>query len=77
MVFLLMEATKLRLQEQLLETELPEVTNLGEGAVRRTVRDLLVRGYLEQTAAGLRIPTGSLPLVTRTLRRRHFLHLGA
>ncbi|MFT4621680.1 MAG: hypothetical protein ACI8PZ_000332 [Myxococcota bacterium] len=66
-----------RLQEQLPDTELPEVTNLGEGAVRRTVRDLLVRGYLERTAAGLRIPTGSLPLVTRTLRRRHFLHLGA
>ncbi len=66
-----------RLQERLSESELPGVTNLSTVAVRRTVRDLLMRGLLERTEEGVRIPTAQLPLVNRTLRRRHFLHLGA
>jgi hypothetical protein len=66
-----------RLQETLDQDDLPAVTNLTVSTLRRTVRDLLMRGLLERTVDGLRIPTHKLPLVTRSLRRRHFLHLGA
>ncbi len=70
----------LRLQDQLTIDELVDVTNLSMAAVRSTVRDLLSRGLVERCGDNVllvRIPDESLRSVTRTLRRRHFLHLGA
>lgn len=56
--------------------ELGEVTNLPMAAVRATVRDLLSRGLLGREERHLSIPDHMCPPVQRTLRRRHFLHLG-
>lgn len=70
----------LRLQDRLALEELVSVTNLSAGAVRSTVRDLLSRGLVERCARDenqVRIPDETLRSVSRTLRRRHFLHLGA
>ena len=67
----------LRIQDELDEDELAEVTNLPGSQVRRTVRSLMSRGLVHRYRDRLRIPEVLLPAVTRTLRRRHFLHLGA
>jgi DNA-binding MarR family transcriptional regulator len=70
----------LRLQDELSIPQLVDVTNLGVASVRSTVRDLLARGLVERCAERddhVRIPDESLRAVSRTLRRRHFLHLGA
>jgi len=72
----------LRLQDQLTVSELVEVTNLSTAAVRTTVRDLLSRELIERCdearhGGSVRIPDAALQSVARTLRRRHFLHLGA
>lgn len=67
----------LRVQDELDADELAEVTNLPRPVVRRTVRDLISRGLVAYVGSRLQIPEVLLPAVTRTLRRRHFLHLGA
>lgn len=68
----------LRLQDQLTLEEIVEVTNLSLPLVRATVRDLLSRNLLERGDNDmLQVPDEALQSVTRTLRRRHFLHLGA
>jgi len=71
----------LRLQDELTVRELVEVTNLSTAAVRTTVRDLLSRQLVERCSgeqhSAVRIPDAALQSVARTLRRRHFLHLGA
>ena len=69
--------TALRLQDELTLDELVEVTNLSLPAVRTTVRDLLSRGLAERTDEHLRVPDEALQSVSKTLRRRHFMHLGA
>lgn len=67
----------LNLHDELELDELSEVTNLGLANVRATVRDLLSRGLLRSDEAMLRIPDRHRSSIQRTLRRRHFLHLGA
>jgi hypothetical protein len=67
----------LHLQDGLPERELTEVTNLSTAAVRATVRDLLSRGLLLHRDGWVQIPDRERPAIQRTLRRRHFLHLGA
>ncbi|MCB9689272.1 MAG: hypothetical protein H6735_29810 [Alphaproteobacteria bacterium] len=66
----------LNLHGELDEAELVEVTNLSEAVVRATVRNLVSRGILERRDHVVRVPDELVPLVQRTLRRRHFLHLG-
>lgn len=66
----------LRIQDELAEAELVEVTNLNRAVVRATLRDLISRGLVARDGDRMRIPEGQLPAVTRTLKRRHFLHLG-
>lgn len=66
-----------RIQEEVGEFELSEVTNIPRHMVRTTLRDLMSRGLLERRGDRLIIPDIHLPAVTRTLRRRHFLHLEA
>ncbi len=68
--------TALRLQDELTLDELVEVTNLTLASVRTTVRDLVSRGLVERTGPQLKVPDEALQSVSRTLRRRHFLHLG-
>ncbi len=67
----------LNLHDELGQDELVEVTNLPLSEVRATVRDLLSRGLLIRDGEELRIPDRHRRTVQRTLRRRHFLHLGA
>lgn len=67
----------LRIQDELDEAELAAVTNIPRGVVRATVRDLLARGLLVRAHDHIHIPDTHLPGITRTLRRRQFLHLGA
>ncbi len=69
--------TALRLQDELTLDEVVEVTNLSLPAVRTTVRDLLSRALVERVGENLRVPDEALQSVSRTLRRRHFMHLGA
>ncbi len=69
--------TALRLQDELTIDEVVEVTNLSLPAVRTTVRDLLSRALVERVGENLRVPDEALQSVSRTLRRRHFMHLGA
>ncbi|NCG20593.1 MAG: hypothetical protein GWP91_16410, partial [Rhodobacterales bacterium] len=66
----------LRIQDELNETELQAVTNLSPHLLRATIRDLMSRGMVVIEGGRLRIPDLQLPVVTRTLRRRHFLHVG-
>jgi len=68
--------TALRLQDELTLEELVEVTNLTLASVRTTVRDLVSRGLVERNGPQLKVPDEALQSVSRTLRRRHFLHLG-
>jgi hypothetical protein len=69
--------TALRQEDAMSLGEIAEVTNLPVHTVRNTVRDLVSRGLVEATRDLLYIPIVELPRVTRTLRRRHLLHLGA
>lgn len=64
----------LRTQGQLTEEELVGVTNLGPGVIRNVVRNLVSRGLLARDGALCSVRVDQLPAVTRTLRRRHFLH---
>jgi len=65
----------LRVQGELDEPELRDVTNLPYHAVRSVVRLLISRGLVARDTDRLRIADRWLPAVNRTLRRRHFLHL--
>ena len=67
----------LRIQDEVSEVELEQVTNLPRNVVRANVRLLISKGLVQHEGAVLRIPDSRIPAVTRTLRRRHFLHLGA
>ncbi len=69
--------TAVRQEDAMTLREIAEVTNLPVHTVRNTVRDLVSRGLVEAAGDLLYIPIEALPLVTRTLRRRHLLHLGA
>ena len=66
------------LHDELELEELEEVTNLPLAVCRATVRDLVSRGPLIRDAhQHLLVPDRQRRAVQRTLRRRHFLHLGA
>lgn len=67
----------LRQQDAMELREIVDVTNLPESTLRNTLRDLQSRGLVEASNSTLYIPIHLLPLVTRTLRRRHLLYLGA
>jgi hypothetical protein len=67
----------IRLHARLRLDEVRATTNLAPGLVAATVRDLLARGLIDDDGAGLRLRDEHLQSVARTLRRRHFLHLGA
>ncbi|MEZ4317408.1 MAG: hypothetical protein R3F61_07885 [Myxococcota bacterium] len=69
--------TALRQQDSMQMDDIVEVTNLPVHAVRNTVRDLQSRGLVEDESDQIYIPIENLPLVSRTLRRRHLLYLGA
>ncbi|MCB9677185.1 MAG: hypothetical protein H6737_18855 [Alphaproteobacteria bacterium] len=69
--------TALRQQDAMELAEIVEVTNLPLHTVRNTVRDLQSRGLVEGAKTLIYIPIENLPLVSRTLRRRHLLYLGA
>jgi len=69
--------TALRQQDLMALDDLVEVTNLPVHTVRNTVRDLQSRGLVENANSQVYIPIQKLPMVSRTLRRRHLLHLGA
>ncbi len=66
----------LHIQDELDEGELIEVTNLSSNAVRHIVRDLVMRGLVAHINDRYMIVHKYVPLVARTLRRRHILHLG-
>lgn len=63
-----------RVQGELDEQELSEVLNMGRSQVRALVRQLLSSGLLLRSDCGVHLARRSLPAVTLTLRRRHFLH---
>ncbi len=64
----------LRMQGGLDEPELVRVTNMSPNIVRNVVRNLLNRKLLYKDGAKVVVALDQLPVVTRTLRRRHFLH---
>lgn len=66
----------LRQQDAMALPEIVDVTNLPESSLRNIVRDLQSRGLVEANGTTLYIPIHLLPLVSRTLRRRHLLNLG-
>lgn len=66
----------LHIQDELDESELVEVTNLSPNAIRTTTRDLVMRGLLRREGDRFRILHEYIPVIARTLRRRHILHLG-
>ena len=66
----------LNLHETLRPDELAEVTNLGMSVVRAILRDLQSRDLVERSGDLVTIPDRHRVAVQRTLRRRHFLHLG-
>jgi hypothetical protein len=66
----------LRIQDEVTDDELEVVTNLPRPVLRATVRDLISRGLVQRHEGILSIPDLWLPAVSRTLRRRHLLHLG-
>ena len=67
----------LRQQDSMRLAEIVSVTNLPEAVLRNITRDLQSRGLLEASGDHLYVPIQYLPIVTRTLRRRHLLYLGA
>ena len=64
----------LRMQGGLNEPELVRVTNMSANVVRNVVRNLLNRKLLCKKGSTVVVALEQLPVVTRTLRRRHFLH---
>ncbi len=66
----------LYLQDGLPEYELAQVTNLSPATVRSTVRDLRSRALVTRHEGWVYVADSVRPAVQRTLRRRHFLHLG-
>ncbi|MBX2799016.1 MAG: hypothetical protein KTR31_15175 [Myxococcales bacterium] len=66
----------LNLHDALGEADLVEVTNVPTPVVRATVRDLVSRGLVSRQDGHLHVTPGNRSVVQRTLRRRHFLHLG-
>jgi hypothetical protein len=64
----------LRMQGGLDEPELVRVTNMSANVVRNVVRNLLNRKLLFKDGSTMVVALDQLPVVTRTLRRRHFLH---
>lgn len=66
----------LRTQDHLDEEELAAVTDLPLSVVRTVVRDLTGRGFVVPTERGFEVERGSLPPVTRALRRRNFIQWG-
>lgn len=65
--------TALRTQDRLTLAELVAVINAPQDDVRATVRELEHRGIVYGGKHGFRIDDSQLKVVTRTLRRRHFL----
>ncbi|MCO4743925.1 MAG: hypothetical protein KC912_03995 [Proteobacteria bacterium] len=66
--------TAIRTQAALSLPELIEVTNMGKGSLRQIVKNLESQQLLHRKGDQISIPGLELPSVTRTLRRRHFLH---
>ena len=66
----------LYVQDELDHEELVEVTNLSARAIRTTIRDLVMRGLVRLEGDRYRILHRYVPVIARTLRRRHILHLG-
>ncbi|MFT7521990.1 MAG: hypothetical protein ACI9MC_004142, partial [Kiritimatiellia bacterium] len=66
----------LRTQGQLGVPEVAEVTNMNPFQVRALVRTLESRGILLRESENVQIERAKLPVVTLTLRRRHFVHWG-
>lgn len=76
-VYALFALVALRQQDAMRLSELVSVTNLPESLLRNLVRDLQSRGLITSHGDHLYVPIERLALVTRTLRRRHLLYLGA
>lgn len=76
-VYGLFALVALRQQDAMRLPELVSVTNLPESVLRNLVRDLQSRGLVAAHGELLYVPIQRLALVTRTLRRRHLLYLGA
>ncbi len=76
-VYALFALVALRQQDTMGLRELVEVTNLPEAMLRNIVRDLQSRGLVAAQRGLLYVPIQHLARVTRTLRRRHLLYLGA
>jgi DNA-binding GntR family transcriptional regulator len=64
----------LRTHRVLREAELSRVLNVGIGAVRSLVRQMVSSGILVRDRDHVEIALMRLPAVTGLLRRRHFLH---
>lgn len=66
----------LNLHDGLVLDDLVEVTHLPRSIVRASVRDLVSRGWIVRHSDRLRLCDDRRIMVQRSLRRRHFLHLG-
>jgi len=66
----------INMHDRLTLDDLVEVTHLPQAEVRASVRDLVSRGLVARHADQLRLCDHRRPVVQRTLRRLHFLHLG-
>ncbi len=66
----------LDLHDALTLEDLVTVTHLPRHLVRASVRDLVSRGWVIRSAEHLRLCDEKRIVVQRSLRRRHFLHLG-
>ncbi len=66
--------TALRTMEVLDEDELAQVTNMAAASIRQAVKHLHSRRLLTLDQGRVQITYDSLPAVTRSLRRRHFIH---
>lgn len=63
----------LRVHKRLTPMELARVNNMSFGLVRASLQHLTALGVIEQDES-VRISSGWVPGVARTLRRQHFLH---
>ncbi|MEN0065259.1 MAG: hypothetical protein AAGA48_24150, partial [Myxococcota bacterium] len=66
----------LNLHASLQLDDLIEVTHLPRAPLRASVRDLVSRGWVEWIGKRLRLCDDQRIMVKRSLRRRHFIHLG-
>jgi len=64
----------LTIHKSLTRAELGRVNNMPAGLVRASLQHLAALGVVEETPGGIRIKSGWVPGVGRTLRRRHVLH---